>query len=102
MAGHYGINWKTVAGILHRVVEWGLKRRRKKPLRIIGLDEVSRKKGHRYLTLVYDLERGELVWVGKDRTGGDGGRVLRRTGRASQPVIWRRSAWTCGGRTSTR
>ena len=27
--------------------------RRKKPLRIIGIDEVSRKKGHRYLTLVW-------------------------------------------------
>ena len=68
VAGHYGINWKTVAGILHRVVAWGLERRRKKPLHGIGLDEVSRKKGHRYLTLVYDLERGELVWAGKDRT----------------------------------
>ena len=68
VAGHYGINWKTVAGILHRVVAWGLARRRRKPLHVIGLDEVSRKKGHRYLTLVYDLERGELVWVGKDRT----------------------------------
>ena len=68
VAGQYGINWKTVAGVLHRVVEWGLRRRRKKPLHVIGLDEVSRKKGHRYLTLVYDLERGELVWVGKDRT----------------------------------
>ena len=68
VAGHYGINWKTVASILHQVVVWGLKRRRRKRLRVIGLDEVSRKKGHRYLTLVYDLERGELVWVGKDRT----------------------------------
>jgi transposase len=68
VAGHYGINWKTVAGILHRVVDWGLALRRRKPLHVIGLDEVSRKKGHRYLTLVYDLERGELVWVGKDRT----------------------------------
>jgi transposase len=49
-------------------VSWGLGRRRKKALRFIGVDEVSRKKGHRYLTLVYDLARGELVWVGKDRT----------------------------------
>jgi transposase len=68
VAGHYGLNWKTVAGILRRAVAWGLKRRRKKRLRVIGLDEVSRKKGHQYLTLVYDLERGELVWAGKDRT----------------------------------
>jgi len=68
VAGHYGVNWKTVAGILHRVVQWGLGQRRKKPLHVIGLDEVSRKKGHQYLTLVYDLERGELVWAGKDRS----------------------------------
>jgi transposase len=68
VAEQYGINWKTVAGIIRRVVEWGLARRWKRPLRVLGMDEVSRKKGHRYLTLVYDLERGELVWVGKDRT----------------------------------
>ena len=43
-------------------------KRRQRPLHILGIDEVSRKKGHQYLTLVYDLERGELVWVGKERT----------------------------------
>ena len=68
VARHFGINWKTVAHVLHQAVTWGLARRRTKPLRMIGIDEVSRKKGHRYLTLVYDLARGELVWVGKDRT----------------------------------
>jgi transposase len=68
VARHFAINWKTVASVLHRVVQWGLARRRKTPLRLIGIDEVSRKKGHRYLTLVYDLQRGELVWIGKERT----------------------------------
>lgn len=68
VAQHFAINWKTVSSIIHRAVQWGLRKRRKRPLRIIGLDEVSRKRGHRYLTLVYDLERGQLVWVGKDRS----------------------------------
>ncbi len=68
VAWQYGLNWKTVAGIIHRVVAWGLARRRRRPLHVVGLDEVSRKRGHHYLTLVYDLERGELVWVGKDRS----------------------------------
>jgi transposase len=68
VAREYQINWKTVAGILHQVVQWGLAQRRRRPLRVLGIDEVSRKKGHKYLTLVYDLERGELVWAGKDRT----------------------------------
>ena len=68
VAHHYEVNWKTVAGVIRRAVQWGLARRRRKPLRVIGIDEVSRKKGHRYLTLVHDLERGKVVWVGKDRT----------------------------------
>lgn len=68
VADHFQVNWKTVSSAVHRVVAWGLKHRRRQPLRIIGIDEVSRKKGHRYLTLVYDLERGDLAWVGKDRT----------------------------------
>jgi len=68
VAHHFAVNWKTVGSIIHRAVQWGLRKRRKRPLRIIGIDEVSRKKGHRYLTLVYDLERGRLIWVGTDRS----------------------------------
>jgi transposase len=80
VATQFSINWKTVAGILRRVVRWGLARRRKRPLRILGLDEVSRKRGHKYLTLVYDLERGELVWIGKDRTADTLGRFFDQLG----------------------
>ncbi len=46
----------------------GLARRRRQPLRIRGIDEVSRRKGHHYLTAVYDLQRRVLLWVGEDRT----------------------------------
>jgi transposase len=64
----YGLNWKSVAGMVRRAVEYGLAQRRHKPLHWIGIDEVSRKKGHQYLTVVYDLERRVLVWVGEERT----------------------------------
>lgn len=66
-ATHYGVNWKTVATAVERAVQWGLQHRRWKPLHFIGIDEVSRRKGHRYLTLVYDLARRCLVWVGENR-----------------------------------
>jgi transposase len=66
-AAHYGVNWKTVAAAVRRAVEWGLKHRPWKPLHVIGIDEVSRRKGQRYLTLVYDLVRRRLVWIGEDR-----------------------------------
>ena len=37
-------------------------------MHVIGIDEVSRRKGQVYLTVVYDLERRVLLWVGEDRT----------------------------------
>jgi transposase len=66
-AGHYRVDWKTVAAAVKAAVAEGLLRRKWKPLRVIGIDEVSRSKGQRYLTLVYDLERRRLVWIGENR-----------------------------------
>jgi transposase len=39
-------------------------------IRAIGVDEIQRGKGHKYLTLVYqiDLGRTRLLWIGKERT----------------------------------
>jgi len=67
VAEYFRLDWKVVATVVKRVVSEGLKMRKLKPLHILGIDEVSRKKGHRYVTLVYDLERGRLVWAGLDR-----------------------------------
>lgn len=67
VAQYFGLDWKGVATVVKRRVEEGLKWRKLKTLHILGIDEVSRKRGHRYLTLVYDLERGKLLWVGLDR-----------------------------------
>jgi len=67
VAAHFRLNWKTVAAVVEGAVLWGLAHRPWKPLHLVGLDEVSRRKGQQYLTLVYDLERGRVVWVGKDR-----------------------------------
>ena len=67
-ARFFAVNWKTVLTVVKRAVERGLARRRLKPVRWIGIDEVSRKKGHHYLTVVYDLKRHQLLWVGEGRT----------------------------------
>src|SRR5712692_9578887 len=67
-ARHYGLNWKSVATIVKRAVEYGLRHRVRPPVHAIGIDEVSRRKGQVYLTVVYDLERRVLLWVGEDRT----------------------------------
>lgn len=67
-ARHYGLNWKSVATVVKRAVEYGLRHRARPPVHVIGIDEVSRRKGQVYLTVVYDLERRVLLWVGDDRT----------------------------------
>lgn len=67
-AREYGLNWKSVATIVRRAVQYGLKHRKRPPVHAIGIDEVSRRKGQVYLTVVYDLERRVLLWVGDDRT----------------------------------
>jgi transposase len=67
-AQHFGLNWKSVATIVRRTVQYGLKHRSRRPVHVIGIDEVSRRKGHHYLTVVYDLERRVLLGVGEDRT----------------------------------
>ena len=66
-ARHYGLNWKSVATIVKRAVAYGLRHRKRPPVHVIGIDEVSRRKGQVYLTVVYDLERRVLLWVGDDQ-----------------------------------
>lgn len=67
VASYFGLDWKTVAQIVRFAVAEGLKRRRWQTLHTIGVDEVSRRKGHTYLTLVYDLERARIVGIGETR-----------------------------------
>ncbi len=67
-ARHYGLNWKSVGTIIKRAVQYGLKSRARPAVHVIGIDEVSRRKGQVYLTVVYDLARRVLLWVGEDRT----------------------------------
>jgi len=64
------VAWRTVGSIITRVVDDG--RAAHDPfdnLTRIGIDEISYKKGHRYLTIVVDHDSGRLVWaaVGRDK-----------------------------------
>lgn len=65
------IAWRTVGAIVARV--WADTERqhdRFAGLRRIGIDEISYKRGHRYLTVVVDHDSGRLVWAapGRDKT----------------------------------
>ena len=61
------IAWDTVGAIVERVIAERLDPRRLDGLRLVGVDEVSYRRRHRYLTVVADHESGRIVWVRKSR-----------------------------------
>lgn len=56
------IAWRTVGAICQRVVDDQLDETRFEGLVDIGVDEISWRKHHRYLTLVSDPETSKIVW----------------------------------------
>jgi transposase len=54
----------TFSDILHRSITRIRDGHRIRGLAAVGIDEVSYRKGHKYVTVVYDLERSRVVWVG--------------------------------------
>ena len=65
----FGSSWDKVRVSVQWVVEWGLAHRALQCVEAIGIDEVAWRKGHKYLTLVYDISAGtrRLLWIGDDR-----------------------------------
>ena len=75
------LSWKEVATVFHttwehvrnsvwHAVAWGLVHRDLQGVTAIGIDEIQWQRGHRYLTLVYQIDAGcrRLLWVGRERT----------------------------------
>lgn len=69
VAEKFGVSWATVASAVQQAVEYGLAHRELGELRELGVDELSRRRGHTYHTQVYDLERKRLLESLEDRTG---------------------------------
>ena len=60
-----GIAWRTVGSIIARVwADTGGLVDRFAGLRRIGIDEISYRRGHLFLTVVIDHDTGHVVWVG--------------------------------------
>lgn len=70
----FRITWRSTHRIIRRVVSRKLDDSRLDGLRLIGIDEISYRRRHRYLTLVVDHVRGRVVWARDGRKA----KVLRR------------------------
>ncbi len=67
VAKHLGLDWKTVKNIDKFYLEAQYGQPHLDGLRILAVDEISIRKGHRYLTVVLDYLSGRVVFVGKHR-----------------------------------
>lgn len=65
----YSVSWATVVHAVEYAVRYGLARRDLSNLRLLGIDEISRRKGHIYHTNVYDIgaDPKRLIWSGEGR-----------------------------------
>jgi transposase len=61
------VDWDSVGRMITRVMEDGLDTARLENLFEIGVDEVSWRRRHQYLTLVSDHRRGKIVWGDEGR-----------------------------------
>jgi len=70
VAGLFRTNWRNVFESVKHAVSWGLAHRNLGGIEAIGVDEIQWQRGHRYLTLVYQIEDGmkRLLWVAEERT----------------------------------
>lgn len=68
VAAHFGLSWHTVKEIDRSRLQSEVGTPCYEGLRRLAIDEIAVRKGHQYMTIVLDLERGGIVWVGEGRS----------------------------------
>ena len=70
VAVHLNVGWDVIKDIQKRDLSRRFAKVKLKRLRRIAVDEIAVAKGHRYMTIVMDLDSGAVVFVG-DGKGAD-------------------------------
>lgn len=69
VARELGLHWETVKELEKQYMEEQLRRAGKAQPEVIGIDEISIRRGHTYRIVVSDLVRGRPIWFGgQDRS----------------------------------
>jgi len=70
VAGFLGLGWDLVKAVFKEHLTRRLKRRSLREVRVIAIDEFAIHKGQRYMTVVLDLETGQILWAAQGRDAG--------------------------------
>ncbi len=79
----FNTSWQNVYRSVKHAVSWGLAHRDLNGIKAIGVDEIQWQRGHKYLTVVYQIDEDcrRLLWAGKDRTAKTFLRFFRMLGK---------------------
>jgi transposase len=66
-AGLLRISWDKAWHLMERAVARGQEAKRRRVMARLGVDEKAASKGHRYVTLVFDLDRSTVEYIADDR-----------------------------------
>ena len=67
VAAHLDVGWDLIKDIQKRDLSGRFAKPKLKHLRHLAIDEIAAAKGHRYLTIVLDLDSGAVVFVGEGK-----------------------------------
>ncbi len=89
VALYFRTSWNTVYRAVRSTVEWGLENRVLSEVTAVGVDEIHIRKGHNYMTLVYQLDEGarRLLAIRPGREGKALVQCLRDIGQAARKSI---------------
>lgn len=76
-----GMSWDTIKGIQKRYLHRRYGKPKLRGVSLIAIDEISIAKGHRYVTVVLDLLRGHVIYVGEGK------------GQEALDPFWKRLRW---------
>jgi transposase len=70
VASVFHTSWQSVFRSVRYAVLWGIVHREWGSIEALGIDEIAWRKGHKYLTLVYQIDEGckRLLWIDRERT----------------------------------
>ena len=86
IAAHLGTSWDLIKQIQKSYLQKKYATLKVKDLRFIAIDEIASHKGHKYLTVVMDLETGAVIYVGEGRKSESLDKLWKKLGRYKKNI----------------
>lgn len=86
VAQHLGMSWGTIKQIHLEALRQKYPKQKLGHLKYLGVDEIAIRKRHYYMTIVVNMETGEVVWVAPNRITGSLEPFLKKLKKAGAKI----------------